>query len=388
MHPRSTHAQDPEAKELFWKFRYSLRDQPAALPKFLKTVDWGDANEAGQAAALMEQWAPIDPAAALELLSGQFTNEEARFGMIGQAPCCSPGRCFPSTHLHAHSRSLTLTTRIPCARHRASPVQVRRFAVAVMSRAGDEELSGYLLQLVQALRYERRDDSHLAAFLVHRALQSPILSNFLHWYLVVEWEDQTFAPRAARTHGALEAAYRTLGPRGAAVWDELTAQTELMAQLGAVTREIALVRGHARKKERLLQLLSAQGMCGELLRFPRSIPLPLQPDLHAVGILPERSGVFNSAMAPLRLGFRLADGPCDDASTDDADSGRGDGGGETGSAEGSDGGAGGVGGLSSPDRRRVARPPRMVTLIYKKGDDLRQDQLCVQARASAGLHCA
>lgn len=69
---------DAEAKELLWKFRYSLRDQPAALPKFLRTVDWGDATEAHQAAQLMEQWAPIDPAAALELLSGQFTNDEAR----------------------------------------------------------------------------------------------------------------------------------------------------------------------------------------------------------------------------------------------------------------------------------------------------------------------
>lgn len=107
-----------------------------------------------------------------------------------------------------------------------------------MSRAGDEELALYLLQLLQALRFERRDDSHLAAFLVHRALQCPALANFLHWYLVVECEDQTFAPRAARTHAALEAAYRTLGPRGAAVWDALTAQTELMAQLGAVARDI------------------------------------------------------------------------------------------------------------------------------------------------------
>lgn len=31
-------------------------------------------------------------------------------------------------------------------------------------------------------------------------------------------------------------------------------------------------------------------------------------------------------------------------------------------------------------RRRGAHPPPTVSLIYKKGDDLRQDQLCVQAR--------
>lgn len=37
------------------------------------------------------------------------------------------------------------------------------------------------------------------------------------------------------------------------------------------------------------------------------------------------------------------------------------------------------GGPSPSSRRRRQRAPRTVTLIYKKGDDLRQDQLCVQA---------
>ena len=62
---------------------------------------------------------------------------------------------------------------------------MRAYGVAVMSRAGDDELCSYLLQLVQALRFERRDDSALANFLVARAVGSPIIANFLHWYLVV-----------------------------------------------------------------------------------------------------------------------------------------------------------------------------------------------------------
>ena len=72
--------------------------------------------------------------------------------------------------------------------------EVRRYAVSVLSDAGDDELMGYLQQLVQALRYERQDDSQLARFLVDRAVTNSVLANFLHWYLVVEWEDPTCRP--------------------------------------------------------------------------------------------------------------------------------------------------------------------------------------------------
>lgn len=48
--------------------------------------------------------------------------------------------------------------------------QVRAYAVSVLERADDEELRCYLLQLVQALRFERSDKSRLALFLVQRCM--------------------------------------------------------------------------------------------------------------------------------------------------------------------------------------------------------------------------
>lgn len=39
------HADD---KALLWRFRYSLTQDPRALTKFLKCVDWSDASEAKQ----------------------------------------------------------------------------------------------------------------------------------------------------------------------------------------------------------------------------------------------------------------------------------------------------------------------------------------------------
>lgn len=69
-----------EDRTLLWRFRFALTSDARALTKFLKCVDWSDASEARQAAELMQQWAPIDVADALELLSPDFVNEEVGVG--------------------------------------------------------------------------------------------------------------------------------------------------------------------------------------------------------------------------------------------------------------------------------------------------------------------
>ena len=98
--------------------------------------------------------------------------------------------------------------------------RVRAFAVKQLSRADDDvsfhtchiivavlirllqELLLYLLQLVQALKFESAvndqrssrsatnaisyEDSGLTDFLITRGVQNPILGNRLYWYLMVE----------------------------------------------------------------------------------------------------------------------------------------------------------------------------------------------------------
>lgn len=52
---------------------------------------------------------------------------------------------------------------------------------APLQRKEDDELLYYLLQLVQALRFEAQDNSRLARFLVNRAAHNPAFATFLHW---------------------------------------------------------------------------------------------------------------------------------------------------------------------------------------------------------------
>ncbi len=182
----------PSEMDRVWSFRFYLTRDPKGLTKFLKSVVWTDQGEAKQATEiLLPMWTEPGLDDALELLGPTF--QDAR---------------------------------------------VRSYAVRQLERAEDEELILYLLQLVQALKFEKplarttgalagsatgdfdgdtrrgtsarqtvgsssnslsddaagQDASGLADFLIRRGLSNPALGNNLYWYLEVECED----PRPAR----------------------------------------------------------------------------------------------------------------------------------------------------------------------------------------------
>ena len=105
-----TQSLNTDDKSLIWQFRYYLSLDKGALTKFLQCVDWGSNQESEEALDLLAKWQPLEPAAALELLTPKF-----------QSP--------------VHPK-------------------VRKYAMSRLQCADNEELLLYLLQLVQALRYE------------------------------------------------------------------------------------------------------------------------------------------------------------------------------------------------------------------------------------------
>ncbi|GIL80848.1 hypothetical protein Vretimale_9438 [Volvox reticuliferus] len=251
-----------EERALLWRFRASLTSDTRALTKFLQCVDWSDAAEAKQAAELMRQWAPISAADALELLSPDFRAEV-----------------------------------------------VREHAVQALQNHDPDELSQYLLQLVQALRYEAADGSRLARFLVARAAEDPALAIQLHWYLFCELDDPGFGQRARALHTSLlDTLERRAGHVGLAVKDTIRRQVDLVKQLKAVIRELKSSKiKAARATERLREMISESGPCGELTAL--RVPLPLDPNIVLAGIVPKECSVFKSAMLPLRLSFRIEAAP-------------------------------------------------------------------------------
>lgn len=99
-----------EDQDLVWKYRFYLSTHKKALTKFLKCINWETGPEVRQALSLLAQWTPMDVEDALELLSPSFKHPE-----------------------------------------------VRRYAITRLKQAPDEDLMLYLLQLVQALKYENFD---------------------------------------------------------------------------------------------------------------------------------------------------------------------------------------------------------------------------------------
>lgn len=152
----TSHHLTREEKDLLWRFRFSLVDNRRALTKFLLAVDWTVDSEVVQAAELLEQWrkrSPIEVTDALKLLG----------------------------------KHVAFQTNL-----------VRSYAIDTLEAAPDSELRLYLLQLVQALKYENMEIpepgtmarvgmagtsqvSSLATFLIRRAAGNMSLANFLYW---------------------------------------------------------------------------------------------------------------------------------------------------------------------------------------------------------------
>ncbi|RAK75073.1 phosphatidylinositol 3-kinase VPS34 [Aspergillus fijiensis CBS 313.89] len=282
-----------EEKDLVWRFRYYLTREKRALTKFVKSVNWRDVGEAHQAVEILPKWTEIDVDDALELLGPTFDN-----------------------------------------------AAVRSYAVERLRKSDDEELLLYLLQLVQALKYEENPegaagdaahDSSLANFLVTRAANNFKLGSYLHWYLMVECDDTGPGTLSAqrRLFARVEYYFMTeleqIQPEHRKT---LLRQGELVVILTKIAKDVRFSRDNRILKiEKLKKFLKDPKH--ELLQIDPPLPLPLDPEIMVTGCHPDEANVFKSSLSPLQIVFKTADG-------------------------------------------------RKYPILFKVGDDLRQDQLVIQ----------
>ncbi|XP_072040806.1 phosphatidylinositol 4,5-bisphosphate 3-kinase catalytic subunit beta isoform-like [Amphiura filiformis] len=269
---------DENEKEQLWNARQDLRERiPQSLPRLLQCVQWDNSLYVAQMQALLQNWPELKPEEAMELLDYKYAD-----------------------------------------------MAVRKYAVMCLENLTDNDLSQYLLQLVQALKYETHFDCDLGQFLLRRALQNQRIGHSFFWHLRAEMHNQAISTR----FGLLLEAYCRCNIAHMKI---LSKQVESLSKLKMVNELIKSKLQSTVRPEELLKLMSdilkQEVSAGSLVQFLS----PLAPSYMLKEPKIEKCKFMGSKMKPLWLVFRNSDPTADD-----------------------------------------------VFIMFKNGDDLRQDMLTLQ----------
>lgn len=233
-------------KHLMWKYREFCKNVPRALPRFLVSVPKANRLAIQEMYRLMKIWAPIKPIDALELLDAKFADSK-----------------------------------------------IRAYAVKRLEELSNEEIVDFLLQLVQALKYEPYHDTDFARFLLRSALSDKVIGHHFFWYL----KSEIHVPEISERFGLLLEAYlRGCGSHRM----NLARQCGLQQRLLTIANTIKTLKD----SERLSTLHK------ELENFklpPEGVSIPLDPRIVIKDFQISKCRYMGSKKLPLWLVFNNMD---------------------------------------------------------------------------------
>ncbi|XP_026288763.1 phosphatidylinositol 4,5-bisphosphate 3-kinase catalytic subunit delta isoform [Frankliniella occidentalis] len=264
-----------QERKRVWELRYDcMKLMPHQLPMLLTCVEWNDQIETAEAITLLQHWPTLPVEKALELLDYAYADQS-----------------------------------------------VRTFAVKCLRDVSDEDLSLYLLQLVQALKHESYLSCDLVEFLLRRALSNQKIGHYLFWHLRSEMQVASVSVR----FGLILEAYC----RGSQEHMRLLfRQLECLDKLKLTSDEMVRSKKDKDKAKQFLQERLQEPHCQDALS---KLASPLDPRYRCKKVRVEKCKVMDSKMRPLWIVFENVDPYGED-----------------------------------------------VYVIFKNGDDLRQDMLTLQ----------
>nr|CAA03853.1 PI3-kinase [Homo sapiens] len=171
--------------------------------------------------------------------------------------------------------------------------EIRKVAVQQLDNLLNDELLEYLPQLVQAVKFEWNLESPLVQLLLHRSLQSIQVAHRLYWLLKNAENEAYFKSWYQKLLAALQFC------AGKALNDEFSKEQKLIKILGDIGERVKSASDHQRQEV----LKKEIGRLEEFFQDVNTCHLPLNPALCIKGIDHDACSYFTSNALPLKITF-------------------------------------------------------------------------------------
>jgi len=206
-------------------------------------------------------------------------------------------------------------------------LKVRQFAVRCLMESSDTDLQQSLLQLVQALKFEMYIDNSLVRFILHRAWRNRKIGHYFFWNLKSELTNKSSAVMSVYFSVLIEGYLYGNIPH----LHQLFRQSEAFVKMRLMSERVKAdnigLRDIRTKARKILQDTALQPSFSDALS---NVECPLDPNINLNELDIRSCKVMNSKMRPLWLVFKKNENNS------------------------------------------------LMSIIYKNGDDLRQDMLMLQ----------
>lgn len=313
-------------KGLIWKYRYYLVNNKKALTKLLQSTNLTEDTERKEVLELMDSWAEIDIEDAIELLGSAHRNLSVRSYAVSRLKKAS------DTELELYLLQLVQAVCFESA-STFSDKSNSEFTIVDINQTNNNGMITPKSQTPQLLNSLRSTEvssansymgqssvviSPLAEFLIRRAIINSRLGNFFYWYLSSESTDNQYLVHILESFTSRLTTEKR---------HRLEDQVKFVRMLVEICEDIKKLKESTPKKLELLHQLIITRL--RPLLKNNSVELPLDPDVTVTDVVPDNCKVFKSSLSPLKITFMTASGS-------------------------------------------------LYSLMFKVGDDLRQDQLVVQ----------